>query len=629
MLRSAMTPFGRVWNDARPIPDDARPVPMPSAPSTRMPRPGGHSLKRALLAGIGRVLAERDALNRINVFPVPDGDTGSNLGFTLRAVREALARRRSAHAGRVLRHVADEAIDGARGNSGAILAQFLQGVSEVLDGHDRIGTQTLALAAERGAGQATLAIAEPRAGTMLSVIDAFARALRQAGHDDVRVAFARALAASREALADTPRQLEVLRRAGVVDAGARGFVELLEGIHDYIERGRAALDRAEAGDAAEAGVIVAVEDGCDPQRWCSECVLSAPAIDRAAVRAALDDLGGSSLVMAGTREKLRIHLHVDDPQRLFDTLARFGEVRARKADDMHAQQRARTPGARVAVVVDSAADLPDHALERLPLHLVPVRVSIGARDHLDKVSLSPAELHAALRDGREAVRTSQPPPGDFRRLFEFLLSHHDDVLYVGLSAALSGTLQSGLAAATACGARVHVFDTRTASGGQGLLARHAAERAAAGLDVGAIVAELERLRARTRTFAYVRDLAPAVRGGRVPRWALPITRRFGLIPLIRAIGDGDGRLHLAGALRDRAGLEARFVARAVSRLDRSCRWRAQVLHCDNRAEAERVRAALRAVLPGLADEDVIEAGSGIGAHAGPGAVVLALMPAEA
>lgn len=99
-------------------------------PVSSVQRLSGRTLKRALMAGIGRVLAERDPLNRINVFPVPDGDTGSNLAFTLASVREALLAVRGGNVQAILDRVGSEAIDGARGNSGAILAQFLQGVSE-------------------------------------------------------------------------------------------------------------------------------------------------------------------------------------------------------------------------------------------------------------------------------------------------------------------------------------------------------------------------------------------------------------------------------------------------------------------------------------------------------------------
>ena len=597
---------------------------------TPFAQPGGHALKRALLIGIERVLAERDALNRINVFPVADGDTGSNLGLTLVAVREALRPLRTAHAGAIVKRAADEAIDGARGNSGAILAQFMQGFSEVLGGAARVTANRLAEAAQVGAAQARQAVAEPREGTMISVIGAFAQSLRTASDEapgDVRGAFASALAASHAALAATPQQLAVLRKAGVVDAGAQGFVHLLEGIHDFVERGRSVVSAPSEAIGGEVGVLADGES--DPEhRWCTECVLSATDIDRAAVRAALEPLAGSSLVMAGTREKLRVHMHLDDPAALFDALSALGDVHARKADDMQAQQRTAQRRGGVAIVIDSAADLPAAALERLPLHVVPVRITVGADDYLDKVSLSPAAFHAMLRTSAQPVRTSQPPPGDFRRLFEFLLSHNDEVVYIGLSRAVSGTLQAGEGAATAFGTRIRIVDTANVSGGQGLLAVHAAERALAGADAATIVAEIERMKARTATFAFVRDLSSAVRGGRIPAWSLPLTRWLKLVPIAH-IGGGDGRLHVKGVLFDRPQLVERFVARVVRTLDRDQQWRALVMHCDNRDEGERVRAALIAQLPGVDCSEVFDAGSAIAAHAGSGAIVLSLMPTRA
>lgn len=604
-------------------------LPVPALHAARRTAVAGPALRRALLAGIDRVLAGRDLLNRINVFPVADGDTGSNLGFTLVAVRDALLGMPAQHAGALLRQAASEAIDGARGNSGAILAQFMQGFGERLADSVRISASELAEAAELGATQARLAVADPREGTLLSVLSAFARALQDAasaGTADLRDVFARALAATRVALAATPTQLAVLRKAGVVDAGAQGFVHLLEGINDFIERGRHARASTMASAAGEVGVVALAEDADASHRWCTECVLSAADIDRARVRAALADVPGSSLVIAGTREKLRVHMHVDEPALLFDALGTFGEVRARKADDMQAQQRAAHARGGVAIVIDSAADVAASVLEQLPVHLVPVRVTVGADDYLDKVSLSAAGFHELMRTTTQVVRTSQPPPGDFRRLFEFLLSHHDEVVYVGLSRALSGTLQAGESAAAAFGARIHVVDTANVSGGQGLLATHAAERAAAGADAATIVAELAVLRDQVATFAFVRDLSSAVRGGRVPSWALPITRWLRLVPIVR-IGGGDGRLHVRGAMFDGRTLVQRFVARVVATLDPRRRWRAQVMHCDNRDDGERVRAALLTQVPGVVEVELLDAGSAIAAHAGAGAIAVSVMPA--
>lgn len=606
-------------------------APLAETPAARVWTAGGPALKRALLAGIRRVLARRDALNRMNVFPVPDGDTGSNLAFTLAHVEQAVLPLRRSAAGALLQHAGNEAIDGARGNSGAILAQFLQGVGERLAALPRLDPGALAAAVQHAALQARAAVAEPREGTMLSVIAAFADSLRaqaEAGVRDLRQAHARALDAARVALARTPEQLAVLRRAGVVDAGAQGFVDLLEGIADYIARGRAALRRDEAYAAGEDGVVGAMEHVADERhRYCTECVLAAPAIDRAVVRAALAQLDHSSLVLAGTREKLRVHVHLDEPQRLYDTLAAFGRVQACKADDMRAQQRTAQTRQRAAVVVDSAADLAPAALETLPLHLVPVRLNFGERDYLDKVSLSAAEFFRELRRNPLPPRTSQPPPGDFRRLFDFLLSHHDEVVYVGLSRAVSGTLQAGeSAAARSGGAHVHVVDTRNASCGQGLLAERAAELAQQGLDAAAIARRIQALVPRTHLYAYVRDLAHVVRGGRFPAWTLPITRWLGLVPVARM--GSDGRLHAARVLRARADLPERFARWLAARVDARQPWRVLVGHADAADEGERLCVALQRLLPQGPPPRLVEAGAAISAHSGPGALVVSLMPDE-
>ncbi len=591
-------------------------------------RPGGVALKRGLLAGIRRVLSRRDAINRINVFPVADGDTGSNLAFTLSAVEQALRPLRLCSAGGLLRRAGDEAIDGARGNSGAILAQFLQGVGEHLADQPRLGVAELAAAASFGASQARGAVSDPREGTILSVIAAFAAALqRESGRGiyDLRECWARAVAACRDALARTPDQLAVLRKAGVVDAGALGFVELIEGINDYLERGRSGLAALSDYRSGDLGVMSEAGEHDSQHRWCTECVLSAEAIERDAVRSALLALDHSSLVLAGTRQKLRVHVHLDQPQQLYDTLSRFGRVGSCKADDMQSQQRATRSRTRVAVVTDSAADLPDDALEQLPLHLVPVRLNFGECDYLDKVSLSPSEFFQELRSNPVAPRTSQPPPGDFRRLFDFLLSHHEEVVYVGLSRAVSGTLQSGESAATRCDRRrVHVVDSRTASCGQGLLARHAAELAAQGLCAADIVARINALTAQTPLFAYVRDLSHIVRGGRMPAWTLPLTRWLGLIP-VAAVG-ADGRLHLRSALRLRPDLPLRFARWLLPRLKPHARWaRILIGHCDNLAEAQMLAEALQRSLP-QAVIDIVPVGAAISVHAGPGAVVVSLLP---
>lgn len=585
------------------------------------PRISAPALRRALTAGMRRVLERREHLNRINVFPVPDGDTGSNLAFTLNAVLGGSLSRRADTAGALLRAVADDAIEGARGNSGAILAQFFCGTSEAIGDALQLSADRIALAVQTGAMHARSALAQPREGTILSVIQAFADAL-QKPTAELAQWFGHALAQAQAALADTPRQLAVLRQAGVVDAGAQGFVDLLEGIHGYILTQRIPVGVAESAAGTDFAGMHWHEEADAEKPWCSECLIATGTLEREALHAALRELEADSVVIAGNAQRVRVHAHVADPGRLFEVASQFGLVSARKAEDMRAQHRAAQRQARVVVVTDSASDLPTGISETLPLDVVPVRVSFGGEDFLDRVSLSSAEFYRRLRAGGTLPQTSQPPPGDFRRCFELLLSHADQVVYVGLSRALSGTLQSGETAAARCASgRVSVIDSGQVSCAQALLAIAAAECADAGggvEDVRALVAGLSR---RTYLFAAARDLQHAVRGGRIPAWALPLAQGLGLTAIAHMTPDG--RLTLKGALFGKKQVPERFARYVARRLPKGQRWRLMVGHCDAAEAASQLRLALRERLP-ISRDWLVETGPAIGAHAGPGTLVVGL-----
>lgn len=579
-------------------------------------------LRRALIAGMRRVISRREALNRINVFPVPDGDTGSNLAFTLRSVLSSSLSRRNRSVGELLRSVAADAVDGARGNSGAIMAQFFAGLSESVGDAAQLSAARLARAAADAAEQARGALAQPKEGTILSVIHAFAVALQTPAHD-LRQWFGAALSSAQQALADTPKQLAVLRQAGVVDAGAQGFVDMLEGIQEYILQGR--MDPLQKiDDATQEFAGEHWHDEADASKpWCTECLIQAASVDRPALHAALAAIGADSVVLAGTGERLRIHAHVDEPGRVFEIAHRFGAVSARKAEDMRAQHRAATRTAKVAIVTDSAADLPAGLQETLPLDVVPVRVNFGAEDFLDRVSISPAEFYRRLRESSVLPQTSQPPPGDFRRQFELLLAHAEEILYLGISRALSGTLQAGeSAAARLDSGRIRVVDSGHASCGQALLAISAAEMAAAGKSSAEIAARLAELAPRTQTIALAREVSFAVRGGRIPAWAGKLSDWLGLTPIARM--KPSGRLGVAGALFGRRHAPQRFAEWVLRRLPKGQRWRLVVGHCDAADDAAALLQVLRQRLQ-IERDWLVAAGPAIGAHAGPGALVVGLL----
>ncbi len=587
---------------------------------------GGIELAAALRTGIHRLISREEVINKINVFPVPDGDTGTNLALTLQAVLASLRKGPESHAGQLLTRVADAALDGARGNSGAILAQFLLGVGDRAATVPALGTGALGDALAAGAEYARESLADPREGTILTVIADFAGAAQAAaarGTATVPMLFREALSAARDSLDATPDKLEVLRRADVVDAGALGFVELVTGMTEYLETGIAPADDAAiqllSDDAATAGTQVDLE-----HRYCTECTITGSAIDRRKLREQAAGLG-SSLVVAGSQSKVRLHLHTNEPARLFELAARFGSVAGEKADDMQRQQEMAHHAARrrVAVVTDSAADLPESVLEALDIHVVPVRVHFGTQSYLDKVGLSSEEFFRMLAASPVHPTTSQPPPGDFRRAFEFLGSHYDAVVYVGLMSRVSGTFQSAETASTRARTRARILthDSGTAALGQGLIAMRAAEAAAEGGDAEAVRAAAISAARRTRTWGCLVTLEFAVRGGRVPAWVKPVADALRLVPVL--VVRPNGSLGIGGVLFGRRNPYRRYGKLLRRRLDPSRRWRIGIAHANVPDGAAAVREMLAAGLPRAEFLPVIPLGTALGVHGGPGCIIVA------
>ncbi len=590
----------------------------------------GDALAMALTSGIHRVLAEQELLNRINVFPVADRDTGTNLSLSLGPALSVLGMPGEKHLGTMLAAVADVLLDSARGNSGAIVAQFFQGMSDSAGEITRFTTYTFAKAVTLGNEYAHDALSKPREGTILSVTAAFAQSVTHqvnaVREGDFPAVITSAMQRVEEALANTPNQLDVLRKAGVVDAGAKGFAELVSGMEGYLRDGTIAqLPDSSIAHEIEPAIEFAEADNDSRYRYCTECMVTGADIDRRKLREALTELG-DSLVLAGTKRKAKIHIHVDEPEQVFDTARRFGELSAEKADDMHRQQHAtQNDKRRFAVIVDSGADISDADMERLDIHMVPCRIQFGDHGYLDKVSITTDEFYAELESNPHHPTTSQPAPGDFRRQFQFLASHFDDVISINLTSAASGTFQAAELAATRTNApgRIHVVDSLNASLGQGQLAVLAAECAEAGLDVETTLAAVREQVPETRTYAILSDLRYAVRGGRLPRWVKSVADFLRLNPIICTTRDG--RVSLGG-----------FMFGSHNRIERFARYIAGrapkgpveigIGHAICEVDALELENYLRKLVPDIGKLVVTGLGTGIGVHGGPHTLLVSVRP---
>lgn len=596
----------------------------------------GLQLANALRAGIYRLFERTDHINKINVFPVPDGDTGTNMSMTLSAVLAAIDRSPEPHAGTLLVKAADAALDGARGNSGAILAQFLLGLGDGAGHLARLGRSEFVAAVTKGAGYARDALSQPREGTILTVLREFAQASEATLGQSRNFGelFATALIRVRTSLEATRSQLDELRLANVVDAGALGFVEVLEGMRRFLETGEVGpvVAPLHAGDEtmADAGHIATDQD----LRFCTECLVTAGTGRELDLRQMREDFAakGASLVISGNKNKARIHIHTDTPELVFRLAADYGLVSGQKADDMQLQQSAahhrRTQT--IAIVADSGADIPDRFVEQLGIMVVPLRIHFGGSSYLDKVSITPDEFYREIVVNPQHPKTSQPPPGDFRRMFEFLASHYDGVVSINLTARHSGTWDAATKAADRVspeGKPIRTIDCRNASVGQGLITIAAAEKAAAGGDIESVVKAAQEASDNTRTFALLKDIKFAVRGGRIPAIVGTIAKWLRLNVILHT--HPDGRIAAGGGLIGKMKLRQRFakhVAKQVGTIAANESLRILVGHGAQPDEAQLFKDDLLRLIDPTRIEwlDITEMSPAVGVHGGPGTLIVAI-----
>ncbi len=574
------------------------------------------------------MLRRRDHINRINVFPVPDADTGTNLAFTLSSVRAAIDNGEKHHLPNLLEQISEAAINGARGNSGAIMAQYFQGLSDSSRDYQVLDGSRLARVSRAAARSAWQAMSEPVPGTLPTVLEDFADELQrrvEEGIEDIHQLIRRGRKRARHSLAHTPDQLAVLRDAGVVDAGAQGFVDLLDGIWRYMRSGRVPeiTSSVAALDAFQPGHIET--SAPDEHRFCTECLLEGPALDVVALRKHLEALDASSLVVAGGGRRARVHIHTDSPGDVFRICNNFGDIRQHKADDMTRQHGLMNQSGQVAIVTDSAADLPAEEIDRLGIHVVPVRLNFANDEYLDKLTISPSDFYRKLASSEDKPQTSQPPPADFRRQFELLTSHGLEVLAMQISGRLSGTLQAARTAAERVDAdRIETFDTLNGASGQGLMVLFAAEAAHRGWERSAIVARLNEMRDDFKTYALVRDLSWGVRGGRVKPWMEFVSRKLALNPVLA--NTPEGQLGARGVIAGRRNTVSRFAGYLLKRMNADRVYRIMISHTDALADARELRNRLLDSHPQVDACWIEDASPAIGVHAGPGSLLVGLQP---
>jgi DegV family protein with EDD domain len=543
----------------------------------------GRQLYYTFVAGGRKILEQQQYLNKINVFPVNDGDTGSNMAITIQAAIESVFPDRSFTA--MATRLADTTLINARGNSGVIFAQFLLGVSREAGARESLTVREFAVCIRNSVPYMYGAVANPVEGTMLTVIREWAEFIYSQREliTDFSQLFLRSKEVLMKSLSETKKKLLVLAKANVVDAGAHAFVLFIEGINDFISTSSI---RKFLYAKPEPLVLPVLNEHLPEEvkyRYCTEGILKNISIDQKGLLTLLQE-HGDSVVIGGDEKMKHIHVHTNHPDVLFQQLKDVSLVTFQKADDMLRQSEMQFNRKwKIALVTDSTCDLPQELIDRYQIHVLPLNINFGERHYLDRITIRPEQFYTLLSQQKEFPKTAQVNEKSFFSLYTQLAAHYDSVIAVHLTEKFSGTCFSSRKAAGVVsgesGKPITVLNSKTLSGSLGLIILRMAQAIEAGLAHDEIVGRAEEWIRDTRIFVSVKTLEYMVRGGRVSHMKGLLAKLLNINPIVSM--DPDGSSFVFGSTFS----QKRNMEKVMQHIRSICRersiWNYMVLHAQN------------------------------------------------
>ena len=588
----------------------------------------GKQLYYSFLSGAQRIFENQKLLNKINVFPVQDADTGTNLASTMRSIMDAIIPTDNLKQTAVA--IADAALIGARGNSGIIFAQFLYGFSNEIQTSQTLDIRNFAESMKRAVNYAYEAIANPIEGTILTVIKDWAEymyALKDIIDDFIKLLF-QAYEIAQRSLEDTTNKLAVLARSHVVDAGAKGFVVFLEGILDFFTKGESKhltenqnyVVLQEEGDAADISHEVITF------RYCTEALISGEHLDKSKILAEINHCG-DSLVLAGSPRKMRIHMHTDFPSELLSILQKFGIISYQKVDDMVMQHEIlHNKKSKIAVVTDSTCDLPKSIIDDYQIHVVPLTIHFGETYFLDRLTIQPENFYTMLEKSTQNPTTAQPAFKEFQNKYEYLCMQYDEVISVNLTQGMSGTFfnseKAGKEVGERTGKKVKVFNSKTLTGGLGLITLRLARAIKDGATYNELLPQIDTWINKSHMRVTVPTLKYIIRSGRVSPFKSFVAKMLDLKPVIKIDEDGHASL-FSKSFTEKASMK-KALQNLCKLVKKEKVWEYTITHAGN-ADGASWFAREMEILTGKKPVFINHASPALVANTGPGLISVSLL----
>lgn len=584
----------------------------------------GQDLYHAIISGGREILQHKDYINDINVFPVPDGDTGTNLAHTLNAVMcNAQA---DSSASLTMASVADAALMGARGNSGVIFAQFLGGMSDNVESLKDMSIHDFCDAVKEAVTRAYESMSKPVEGTILTVMKHWSESLQKHKHSSQ---FSDLL---RKTLQDAEKSLkltagkikEVTFSYDTVDAGAEGFVCFLRGISRSIkEMTEGVFSPVATIQTDKVERIAAPAHGTEAPnlRYCTELLLQGVTKRIPFFKKTLKEFG-DSIIVAGNKNKIRVHIHTNEPNRVVSTLKPYGTIVEQKVDDMVREyEAAYARKGSIAIVTDAACDMPQELFDQYQIHEMPMIISLGGISYLDKRTFDHKEIYDELMQYDEHPTSSQPTPGYITHMYESLLHHYDSIISIHISNELSGTYQNCKNVANQLdpqGERISVVNSHTLSAGLATMVLRAAEMAEEGASHQEIVEQIQKVEKKQDFYVSLDTIDYLGRSGRVSGMVSKVGKSIGFRPTLHITKGG---IHMHKQAFSRKGARKRIFDEIKQNLKKGTIKSYTIMHSTISTEIDEMVEYMRS-LTGLEPRYTDYVCSPIGIYVGRDAVGL-------
>jgi DegV family protein with EDD domain len=557
-------------------------------------------------------------LNKLNVFPIPDRDTGSNLKKTLVPLTTKFPIPEK-KINLISQKMADLAEQSALGYSGILFSQILAGFAKALENHLSINPDDLEKVVASAVHMAYQSVENPVEGTILSVLRAWSDEVTRICTQTkdfvsiLEISYQKAVTA----LKKTPDQLEVLKKNNVVDAGGKAFVYFLEGILDFIRTGkwvRITSDRIPAQETSSKDRMMAP--------FCVECCIRAHKLNRKDLIKNLNDIG-QDLIFFGAQNFAKFHLNTPNPEEVFSCASVFGEISSKKIYSVSSNpsDQEKLP---FCLVADSTCDLVDVLIEENPIYFVPVKVQAGDNTYTDRWDLIPEEFYRILDTSLSLPKTSQPSLNDFTSRYRHLLLHFESIVSVHLSKALSGTFQTAVQASQSVSPeKISVLDGKNVSVGLGLVLLEGIKALEQDKTCEETVRQIKMAAMNTQIFLGLPTLKYLVMGGRITKTKGIIANLLNINPILSI--NTEGKLVPVSKARGEKNLEKQIFELVHQEKQKTTgSLSIAVAHTNAPDIAQRISQRIR---EDLKQEPVfvMNASPVLGAHAGSGAYGIAIL----